>query len=109
LVKVYANNTLRPILKPVALRDAKGKVLKNHPIKVDAKTGTLNFVSGLGGYMESPDGTVLAFAIFSADEKVRKRITKANREAPRGARGYNKRAKKMQQKLIERWGTLYSS
>ncbi|MDG1472315.1 MAG: D-alanyl-D-alanine carboxypeptidase/D-alanyl-D-alanine-endopeptidase [Ascidiaceihabitans sp.] len=109
LVKVYASKTLRPILKPVAMRDAKGKVLKNHPVKVDAKTGTLNFVSGLGGYMEVSDGTVLVFAIFSADESVRKRITKANREAPQGARGYNKRAKQMQQRLIERWGTLYSS
>lgn len=109
LVKVYANNTLRPILKPIAMRDAKGKVLKNHPVKVHAKTGTLNFVSGLGGYIEAPDGTVLAFAIFSADEAMRKRIKKANREAPQGARGYNRRAKQMQQKLIERWGTLYSS
>jgi D-alanyl-D-alanine carboxypeptidase/D-alanyl-D-alanine-endopeptidase (penicillin-binding protein 4) len=109
LVKVFASNTLRPILKPVAMRDSKGKVLKNHPIKVGAKTGTLNFVSGLGGYMEAPDGTVLAFAIFSADEGIRKRISKANREAPQGARGYNKRAKQMQQRLIERWGTLYSS
>lgn len=109
LVKVYASNTLRPLLKPVAMRDAKGKVLKNHPIAVNAKTGTLNFVSGLGGYMEAKDGSVLAFAIFSGDEAVRKRIKKANREAPQGARGYNKRAKRLQQQLIERWGTLYGS
>lgn len=109
LVKAHASDILRPILKPIAMRDAKGKVLKNHPIKVQAKTGTLNFVSGLGGYMKAPDGTVLAFAIFSSDEAVRKRIGKANREAPDGARSYNRRAKRMQQKLIERWGTLYSS
>lgn len=109
LVKVYASDALRPLLKPVEMRDAKGKVLKNHPIAVNAKTGTLNFVSGLGGYMEAKDGSVLAFAIFSGDEAVRKRIRKANREAPRGARGYNRRAKQLQQKLIERWGTLYGS
>jgi D-alanyl-D-alanine carboxypeptidase/D-alanyl-D-alanine-endopeptidase (penicillin-binding protein 4) len=109
LVKVFASDSLRTILKPVAMRDSKGRVLKNHPIAVNAKTGTLNFVSGLGGYMEAKDGSVLAFAIFSGDEAVRKRIKKANREAPQGARGYNKRAKRLQQQLIERWGTLYGS
>ena len=27
------------------MRDAKGRTIKGHPIKVAAKTGTLNFVS----------------------------------------------------------------
>ncbi len=107
LVKAHQNAVLRPILKPVAMRDGNGGIAKNHPLKVDAKTGTLNFVSGLGGYMTARDGTVLAFAIFAADEATRSRISKANREAPRGARSWNRRAKTMQQKLIERWGALY--
>lgn len=109
LVEVYASATLRPILKPVAMRDQKGRPSKTHPIKVDAKTGTLNFVSGLAGYMTGQDGTVMAFAIFAADEETRGRLAKANREAPQGARPWNRRAKTMQQKLIGRWGVLYGT
>ena len=109
LVKAHQNTTLRPILKAIPMLDSKRRAIKNHPIRVDAKTGTLNFVSGLGGYMTAKDGTVMAFAIFAADEATRSRISKANREAPQGARSWNRRAKAMQQQLIERWGTLYGS
>ncbi|WP_299165248.1 D-alanyl-D-alanine carboxypeptidase/D-alanyl-D-alanine-endopeptidase [uncultured Tateyamaria sp.] len=109
LVKAHQSRTLRPILKPIAMLDEKRRAIKNHPIDVHAKTGTLNFVSGLAGYMTAKNGNEMAFAIFAADEATRGRISKANREAPRGARSWNRRAKAMQQKLIERWGSLYGS
>ena len=109
LVKVYGSDVLRPILKDIPVRDEKRKVIENSPIKIVAKTGTLNFVSCLGGYMTAADGTVLAFAIFVSDEKIRSRIPKANREAPQGAKTYNTRAMKVQQKLIGRWGAVYGS
>ena len=98
-----------PILKRFAMRDAKRRVIKDHPIDVFAKTGTLNFVSTLAGYMTARDGTEMAFAIFAANEATRRKISKADREAPPGARSWNRRAKAMQQQLIERWGTLYGS
>ena len=109
LVKVYDSNVLRPILKSIPVRDDSRKVIENSAIKTDAKTGTLNFVSGLGGYMTTPDGTVLAFATFTGNEKIRARISKADREAPKGAKTYNNRSKKLQQKLIARWGAVHSS
>ncbi len=99
---------LRPLLKPFWLRDGQGRVNKGHPISVAAKTGTLNFVSGLGGYMTAADGRDLAFAIFSADTARRAAIPKEDRERPPGARTWNRKAKTLQQELIERWGSLYS-
>lgn len=95
------------LLKPFAMRDAKRKVIKNHPIKVNAKTGTLNFVSALSGYMTAPDGKQLAFAMICADTNRRRRIRNADKEAPKGGRAWNRRAKALQQKLIERWGAVY--
>lgn len=109
LVHVHAQQGLRPILKPVALRNSKGGVDKNHPIKVDAKTGTLNFVSGLAGYMTAQDGTELVFAFFAADQTKRDRLKRSERERPEGARTWNRRAKNLQQKLIERWGLVYGT
>ena len=97
------------MLKPVALRDSKGRPNKSHAIKVDAKTGTLNFVSGLAGYMTAADGTPLAFAIFTSDQASRGQIKREDRERPPGARTWNRRAKNLQQDLIERWGLVYGS
>lgn len=109
LVAAHRKGQLKPLLKPFPMRDSKGRVLKSHPIKVVAKTGTLNFVSGLGGFLTATDGTELAFAIFAADSAARSRIKRADRERPPGARSWNRRAKILQQRLIERWGQVYGS
>jgi D-alanyl-D-alanine carboxypeptidase/D-alanyl-D-alanine-endopeptidase (penicillin-binding protein 4) len=109
LAKVYQQDALKPILKNIVLRDANGRPMKNHPIKVVAKTGTLYFVSALAGYMTAPDGTELAFAIFAADTKRRDALDPSAMDRPAGTRSWNKRAKQMQQKLIERWGAVYGS
>jgi D-alanyl-D-alanine carboxypeptidase/D-alanyl-D-alanine-endopeptidase (penicillin-binding protein 4) len=103
LVKVHDSRALRPILKDIDLRDGNGRVNRNHPVKVQAKTGTLYFVSSLA------DGTELAFAIFTADTGRRASIDSSVTERPPGARSWNRRAKRLQQKLIERWGTVYGS
>ena len=42
---------LKPILRDVGMKDDKGKAIKDHPVKVLAKSGTLNFVSGLAGHI----------------------------------------------------------
>ncbi len=109
LVAARKTGALRHLLKPFALTDSNGKVIKDHPIKVDAKTGTLNFVSGLGGFVTTADGSDLAFAIFTADVDHRATIPRELRERPEGARSWNRRSRKLQRALIERWGALYGS
>ncbi|MEL6417265.1 MAG: D-alanyl-D-alanine carboxypeptidase/D-alanyl-D-alanine-endopeptidase [Pseudomonadota bacterium] len=109
LVRAHQDGALRPILREVTMRDGQGRPDKSHPIRVRAKTGTLNFVSGLAGYMTPGKGPEMAFAIFAADEAIRARISRAERERPPGARGWNRKARALQQALIERWGAVYGS
>ncbi|WP_171175975.1 D-alanyl-D-alanine carboxypeptidase/D-alanyl-D-alanine-endopeptidase [Ruegeria sp. HKCCD8929] len=109
LVQARQDGALRPLLKPFRLRNEKGQPIKDHPIRVDAKTGTLNFVSGLGGFMTAAGGAELAFAIFTADTARRATLSRAERERPEGARSWNRRSRKLQQALIERWGSVYGS
>ncbi len=97
----------RAILRDFAFRDAKGRRVKDQKIAVDAKTGTLNFVSSLAGYITAQDGREMVFAIFAADPKARAGISRAEREGPPGGRAWNKRAKRVQQGLIQRWDALY--
>ena len=96
---------LRPILRDIPLRDTKGREIKGHPIRLEAKTGTLNFVSTLAGYMTTPDGTDLVFTIFTGD--VARRAAVGPSEAPEGADAWVKRSKRLQQQLIERWAAVY--
>lgn len=97
----------KDILKPFWMRDAKRGVIQDHPLRVIAKTGTLNFASTLAGFVNDKDGRVMVFAIFAADESVRATIKPEDREGPAGGREWNIRAKKMQQALIERWAAVY--
>ncbi|MBB97880.1 MAG: D-alanyl-D-alanine carboxypeptidase/D-alanyl-D-alanine-endopeptidase [Rhodobacteraceae bacterium] len=109
LVRVRQEGILRPLLKRIAMRDSQGRTVGNHPIRVDAKTGTLFFVSALAGFMTAQDGTELAFAILTADTDRRAKAIAAGDERPPGARGWNGTSKRMQQALIDRWGLLYGS
>lgn len=95
------------LLRDMKMRDATGKAVENSPVRVLAKTGTLNFVSGLAGVIAQPSGRVLVFAIFSADEARRAAIPVEDREEPAGLSGWLKRARGLQGKLIHRWGTAY--
>ncbi|WP_240705235.1 D-alanyl-D-alanine carboxypeptidase/D-alanyl-D-alanine-endopeptidase [Pacificoceanicola onchidii] len=100
---------LKTLLKRFHFRDEQRRILKNHPVEVHAKTGTLNFVSGLGGFVDLPDGTELVFAIFAANMKQRAGLGKDDRERPPGGASWNRRAKTLQQALIERWSVLYAA
>jgi D-alanyl-D-alanine carboxypeptidase/D-alanyl-D-alanine-endopeptidase (penicillin-binding protein 4) len=107
LVKIGPDSTLSSILKPMPLRDAKGNVRSNSAALLRVKTGTLNFVSGLTGYISAGKNTELAFAIFAADIPRRSALSIAERERPPGARSWNGQAKRLQYQLIDRWVRTY--
>ncbi|MBO6867632.1 MAG: D-alanyl-D-alanine carboxypeptidase/D-alanyl-D-alanine-endopeptidase [Thalassococcus sp.] len=108
LMELSKSLDIKSILKEVKVRDEVLRRLDPPDIDINAKTGTLNFVSSLAGFCDLPDGTELAFAIFSADTERRAIIPKAERERPRGASSWNGRAKNLQQALLQRWGHAYS-
>jgi D-alanyl-D-alanine carboxypeptidase/D-alanyl-D-alanine-endopeptidase (penicillin-binding protein 4) len=97
---------LAPLLKPYVLRDGSGTPLGLAPAQVFAKTGTLNFVSGLAGYITPASGRPLAFAIFSADLDRRAALSRAERESPDGGRAWAGRARRLQNDLVLRWSRL---
>lgn len=106
---VASHGTALPgLLKEVGIRDEKGKEIKDHPARVFAKTGTLNFVSGLAGYLRAPSGRDLAFAIFSADVPRREALAPAERERPAGGDAWAKRARILQGRLLDRWSKIHA-
>jgi len=83
--------------------------LKNHNVAIDdvpldydnlsvvAKTGTMNFIRGLAGYIATPRGRRLAFAIFSND------LARRGRGAQRVNRRWMGRARGFERALIRAW------
>lgn len=69
--------------------------------RIEAKTGTLNFVSNLAGYARGPEGRDIAFAVLCAD--LPRRARTEGQEQPAGVSGWTRRAKVLQRQLIEGW------
>jgi D-alanyl-D-alanine carboxypeptidase/D-alanyl-D-alanine-endopeptidase (penicillin-binding protein 4) len=90
---------LRPVLRDMTLEDA--------GIPLRAKTGTLNFVSCLGGYFPSRSGQMLAFATFTADLARRGALSVGEMERPQGGRAWGRRSRQLQFDLVERWAAVH--
>ncbi|SHI89811.1 D-alanyl-D-alanine carboxypeptidase/D-alanyl-D-alanine endopeptidase [Wenxinia saemankumensis] len=106
LVAVEAEGSLLPLLKPIPLTDGAGAPLTFPRGEVAAKTGTLNFVSALAGYIETLEGDRLAFAILCANAERREEVADSQDDLPEGASYYNGRAKRLQQRMLQRWGLV---
>lgn len=98
---------LKPILREVGMKDDSGAVIKGHKVRVLAKSGTLNFVSGLAGHVVPPSGRELVFAIFTGDPERRDAVPVSLREEPEGAQAWTKRARRLQGQLVSRWARAY--
>jgi D-alanyl-D-alanine carboxypeptidase/D-alanyl-D-alanine-endopeptidase (penicillin-binding protein 4) len=96
------------LLKDHGMRNSRGEEIEGHSTRVVAKTGTLNFVSGLAGYIVPPGGRTLSFAIFCADVPRRDKLSMAEREEPKGASAWTKRARGLQAQLVGRWAERFA-
>lgn len=101
-----ANGQVAPLLKKVNLSLDKARPAPEG-VLVRAKTGTLNFVSTLAGFVSVPGGRDLAFAIFTGDTARRDAIPPEQRERPSGARGYSRRSRQLQKELIRNWAASF--
>ncbi len=96
-----ARARLRPLMKELTLDGP-----PRQPVR--AKTGSLNFVSGLAGYFDARSGRSLAFATFVADIDRRAGLPLAERESPPGGRPWLQAARSLQFDLIERWAVVHT-
>lgn len=102
-----ADRRLHGLLKEIVPLDDKGAANRDAPYQIQAKTGSLNFVSTLAGYVETGKGRPLTFAIFTGDLARRAAIPREMRERPKGARSWARRSRWLQHRLIERWARFY--
>lgn len=98
-----AGSSLRPIMKSIPMIGENGDAIVNNAVSIRAKTGTLNFVSALAGYMRTAQGRDLAFAYFAADLEAREAGKLVSSENPPGSRTWNTRARRLQQKILQHW------
>ncbi|MEJ8561464.1 D-alanyl-D-alanine carboxypeptidase/D-alanyl-D-alanine-endopeptidase [Yoonia sp. GPGPB17] len=93
--------TLQPIMRDIRLVGNDEQVINDPNVSVKAKTGTLNFVSSLAGYVRTKNGRDLAFAFFASDLEAREAGKLTGAESPPGARGWNRRARRLQQDILK--------
>ncbi len=94
------------ILREMGLADADGKEVKAAAVRIRAKSGTLNFVSNLAGFVGDGQGE-LAFAIIAADPDRRAAVPMDQREDPQGGEAWTKRARRLHQGLIRAWAQAH--
>ena len=90
-------NGLPDLLKHKVLRD-RGKPIPD--VQLRAKTGTLNFVSTMSGYL-THKGQTLGFAILTAD--LERRARAQGGERPRGAKSWEARSRSLQYAVLRNW------
>lgn len=69
--------------------------------RVRGKTGTLNFVSNLAGYLTAADGRQLAFTLLCADPP--RQAATSGQELPSGVLGWTRDAKMLQRRILSAW------
>ncbi|MDE3027672.1 MAG: D-alanyl-D-alanine carboxypeptidase, partial [Paracoccaceae bacterium] len=109
LLRAGGTDDLRGILKTVPMQDERGHYGTAAAPKVQAKSGTLNFVSNLAGYETTAKGHQLVFAMLAGDVARCEAVPQADRENPYGVRSWVWRAHVMQRGFLERWARVYDA
>lgn len=107
LVKLGIDGRLHRHMREIAPQNAHGVADPGALHRIHAKTGTLNFVSALAGFVTAAHGVPLAFAIFTGDTVRRAGIAPEDMERAPGARAWSQRSRWLQHQLINRWAGLY--
>ena len=95
---LVGSRAAQPLMRPVNLTEEAPS-----GATAVAKTGTLNFVSSLAGYLTTQSGREMAFAILTADVARRDAIPPEARERPPGARTWSRRSRNLQKALLANW------
>jgi len=105
--KTYGRNRYIDLLKPYYLPR---KLVRQRGYRVRAKSGTMNYIRGRAGFIETLNGRLLAFALFIGQPYARKDYDGPRAGLPRvrsGPRRWRYRARQLEQALIARWVTVY--
>lgn len=101
MVRIGSAAPLAALLKPFPVNNAPV------PLSVSAKTGTLNFVSALTGYLTTANGRELAFTILTSDLERRATLSEAERERPPGGQAWLGRSRELQRRLLVNWAVAH--
>jgi serine-type D-Ala-D-Ala carboxypeptidase/endopeptidase (penicillin-binding protein 4) len=102
------DGALRALLREHPFRDRNNTIVAQPGVDVRAKTGTLFYVSALGGYLRGPGGRELAFAICQADLDRRARVAGGQADRPEGTAAWARASRQMKQDMLLRWARDYS-
>jgi D-alanyl-D-alanine carboxypeptidase/D-alanyl-D-alanine-endopeptidase (penicillin-binding protein 4) len=106
LAVLRQGRALEGLMRERPILDAARQPVDIGGARVVAKTGTLNFTSGLAGYLLGRRR--LAFAIFAADPALRAEVRPDQRDDPPGGAAWAARARAQEQALLRRWAALYA-
>ncbi|MGB1234418.1 MAG: D-alanyl-D-alanine carboxypeptidase/D-alanyl-D-alanine endopeptidase [Planktomarina sp.] len=98
-------DSLQPILKDMTLNN--NGQHRAPGMKIYAKTGSLNFVSALSGYLVKDDKRY-AFGILTDNLSERAKIKPEDREHPAGGGYWAKRSRSLQYKLLRHWASGFA-
>jgi len=96
------------LMQDLKIKKAQSSVLKSYTNFIKVKTGTLNYVGNMAGYIETKSGRKLLFVILGSNLDQRNRLTKADRDNPPEAKIWNKKIRSLQLDLIESWALRYN-